>query len=207
MRLFFVRHGESVANQLGIISNRGLPHPLTPLGRQQAASLAQQLSGAGVSAVYTSPVPRAVQTAEIVAGACGLPSVTSDALREFDCGELEGRADKEAWAAHRRVMEAWSVEGNLEARTPGGESFVDMRERFVPFVAGLLSSAGEAPNDQGLVLVSHGAVLRLMLPLVAANLPGDFMRAHPLPHASPVVLEARPGRVVCVAWAGTPVPL
>ncbi len=203
MRLIFVRHGESEANTFGIISNRGLPHRLTDRGRQQAADLAGRLAGAGVRAVHTSPVPRAQQTAAILAEACGVATVSTDALREFDCGELEGRSDPEAWAAHRHLVEAWTIHADLDARAPGGESFIDLRNRFVPFIHTLLSGAKAAPGT-AMVLVSHGGLLALMLPLVVANLSRDFIRAQGLPHASPVVVEDRPGGLVGREWSSTP---
>ena len=204
MRLLFVRHGESEANTLGIISNRRLPHGLTNRGRQQAEALAERLAGAGVGAVYTSPVPRAEQTAAIVAAVCGVPSVSTEALREFDCGELEGRSDSEAWAAHRRLVEAWALRADLDARAPGGESYNDLRNRFVPFIHNLVAAASAAPG-MAAVLVSHGGVLALMLPAVVANLRPDFIRARGVPHTSPIVVEDRLGGLVCLEWAGTPV--
>ena len=55
------------------------------------------------------------------------------------------------------------------------------------------------------VLVGHGGLYALMLPLVLANVSRDFARAHGLPHCRPIVAEARPGGLVCVDWAGSPV--
>ena len=66
MKLYFVRHGESEANVLQVISNRGWMHPLTEKGRQQANTLAEKLRGAGITKIYTSPLRRAVETAEIL---------------------------------------------------------------------------------------------------------------------------------------------
>lgn len=65
-RLILVRHGESEANLQGIISNRTLPHSLTPKGRQQALALAAQLQGLDVSCIYTSPILRARETAGLL---------------------------------------------------------------------------------------------------------------------------------------------
>jgi broad specificity phosphatase PhoE len=65
MRLYFVRHGQSVANVQMVISNRDLFHPLTELGRQQAEALAQSLAEVPVAALYSSPIVRAAQTAQI----------------------------------------------------------------------------------------------------------------------------------------------
>src|SRR5512136_313555 len=109
MRFYFVRHGQSEANVQRVISNRDLPHPLTELGRRQADALAQALADVPLAAIYSSPIIRAVQTAQIVAASNGLPLEIADALREPDCGIMEGRADEEAWAEHDRVVYDWVV--------------------------------------------------------------------------------------------------
>lgn len=66
MKFYFVRHGESETNVHGIFSNRGYQHPLTKKGIQQAQELVRQLAGASINRIYTSPIMRAVQTAEIL---------------------------------------------------------------------------------------------------------------------------------------------
>jgi hypothetical protein len=73
MRLYFVRHGESEANVLEVFSNRGLEHGLTQRGRVQTASLAQKLAGRQIIKLFTSPILRATQTAEILAEMLGVP--------------------------------------------------------------------------------------------------------------------------------------
>src|SRR5512140_3617462 len=101
MRLYFTRHGESEANRLKIISNRDLPHPLTETGRLQASTLAERLRTRPILRVYASPLLRARQTGEILSTALKVPLELVDGLREPDCGELEGRTDADARAAHR----------------------------------------------------------------------------------------------------------
>ena len=66
MRIHFARHGESTANTLHVFSNRQADHPLTEKGKAQAAALAVQLTDKGFSAFYSSPIPRAVETAQII---------------------------------------------------------------------------------------------------------------------------------------------
>ena len=96
MKLYFVRHGESEANTAHVISNHGWMHPLTETGQQQARDLAARLSPIGAKIIYTSPLRRAVETAEILALALKLPVQVDDALREYDCGDVEGKADAES---------------------------------------------------------------------------------------------------------------
>lgn len=144
--MYFVRHGESEANVLGVIANRGAEHGLTERGRRQAETLARDLQGAGVARIYSSPLHRARETADILATILDVAFEVTDALREFDCGVAEGRSDPGAWALHQSVVEAWMEHGDLDARIEEGESFVDIRDRFVPFVRGLMESCeGAAP--------------------------------------------------------------
>lgn len=214
MKLYFVRHGESEANLLRELSNRGQRHPLTPRGREQARALADSLRAAGPFAqVYTSPLLRAAETAALLAAAvqapvtaCPISVGVADALREFDCGVLEGRADAEAWAAHDGLVVAW-LAGRHAERIEGGESFDDLRARFVPFVARLLA---DPPASGDLILVSHGGLLRLMLPLVLANVSPAFaprrIRPHPLRNAVAVEAETRGAELWCTRWPDAPLP-
>jgi len=201
MKLIFTRHGESEANILKIISNRNLPHPLTERGRQQAHLLADKLTSQKIVAIYTSPILRAQQTAEILAQKLGLPVQLADALREFDCGMVEGRGDGEAWQAHHAVVEAWN-KGDYLSCIPDGESFNDLRARFVPFVEGLVKKY--AQSDGAVVLISHGSMLHQMLPLVLSNIDSVFSHQHPLGNTACVLATPREGQLVCLEWDNIP---
>ena len=96
MKLYFVRHGESEANILHEISNRGWKHGLTEKGREQSRQLAQNLSASGISKIFTSPLRRAVETAQILALELGAPLEVTQALAEYDCGILEGKSDEQS---------------------------------------------------------------------------------------------------------------
>jgi probable phosphoglycerate mutase len=201
MQLIFARHGESEANQRRIISNRGLPHRLTERGRQQAEQLARRLANRRVGALYASPIARARETAAILAGVLGVTPQLADALREFDCGAFEGRGDEEAWAAHERAVRAWAHE-DLAFCLPGGESYRDMRARFLPFVEELAAIHAGAAYD--VVLISHGSVLHHMLPEVLENIDRTWPHTHPLRPTACVVTAPRDRRLVCLEWDGLP---
>jgi broad specificity phosphatase PhoE len=175
MKLYFVRHGESQANVLRVISNRGMVHGLTERGKQQAAALATELIGAQVWRIYSSPLLRAVQTAEILSQAIRSPLEITDALREFDCGIAEGRSDEAAWAMHQQVFREWFENKNWDARIEQGESFIDMRNKFVPFIERVIR---ENSNDDNLVFVMHGAIIVCMLPLILRNIDSQFAMSH-----------------------------
>ena len=197
MRFYFARHGESEANVLKVISNRGSKHGLTEKGRRQAAELASNLTGSGATRIYSSPLLRAHQTAEIVSSALGVDYDVTDALREFDCGIAEGRSDPGSWDLHRQVMEAWLQHGEFDARIEQGESFFNIRNRFVPFIESLREEQGEV---DGCILVGHGGLYRCMLPLVLVNI--SSAAALPFPNAAYVLAEAGSCGLVCLEWCG-----
>jgi broad specificity phosphatase PhoE len=201
MRLIFARHGESQANVEKIISNRDLPHALTEQGRAQAETLADRLAAGTVAAIYASPILRAQETAQILSERLGLPFHTSDDLREFDCGTAEGRGDAEAWQAHNGVVEAWDVRHEYDQRIPDGESFNDLRARFIPFVEQLCNEWGE--SDEDIVCISHGSMLSQMLPLVLSNIDRAFTQANGLGNCKRVVAEWREDDLICTIWNET----
>lgn len=200
MRVIFVRHGESEANLLNEFSNRGLKHGLTERGRAQAIALARALANVPVSRILSSPLLRALQTAEILADALHVPYEIVDALREYDCGVLEGRSDPASWAKYQRVLDDWIIHQRWEAHIEGGESFIEVRERFVPFIEHLMDVYGD--SSQGLVLVGHGGLYRCMLPLVLANVDFGFAMQHPLGNTGYVEAETVGGELVSIGWNG-----
>ena len=203
MRLYFTRHGESEANVLREISNRGRKHPLTEKGRQQARALAAELLPAGITAIYTSPLLRAVQTAAILSEALGVGFEITDALREYDCGILEGKSDPATWDAFWALREAWWPGRQWERRIEGGESFLDMQTRFVPFIDGLL--AADHLRDSNLVLIGHGGLYISMLSLVLVNVDHEFAAHQPFPNTGIVLAETGLHGLVCREWCGAPV--
>src|SRR5690606_9431786 len=175
LRVIFTRHGESTANVDGIFANRvDLPGDLTPLGRAQARDLARRLASIGPTHVYTSPLPRAFQTARIVAKSLELPLTLTDALREYDVGDFEGLpyTGADAWRmdAYWDVDQAWAS-GNLDARLPGGESLRAILERFLPFMTDLPKRHGETDI---VVAIGHGGLFRAVLPHLFTDAPASI---------------------------------
>ena len=141
MNIYFSRHGESQANILHQISNRGLS-TADAQGPEQAEALAASCGG-GITRIYTSPLLRAIETSVIVAKRLGVAYEVTDALREFDCGIAEGRADEAAWQMWHEVYEDWTLHRRWDQRIEDGESFYDVRDRFVPFIEGLVAQYGD----------------------------------------------------------------
>ena len=195
MKLYFVRHGESEANTRHVISNRESPFGLTPRGRQQAEALAEKLGDVSFHAIFSSPILRARQTAEILSSSPGIPYRVTDALREYDCGILEERSDEESWKCHRQYFEDWTLRGDHSSKPEGGECFLEIRDRFLPFIESL-----KYGDDKNILLVGHGGLFHLMMPLILTNIDNGFVSSHGLGNTDCVVAETHSGEFVCTRW-------
>ncbi len=163
-RLLMIRHGECVANLKGLAGGPLGDGGLTDHGRAQARALAHRLAItqelASAVALYTSTLPRAVETGEIVFPAIN-EELTPTALE--DLGELRvGEADGLTWGdiAARFPLPNWDVDPT-QVNVPGGESLVGFYERCVAAIARLVA---RHPKEL-IVLVVHGGFIEQALKL------------------------------------------
>jgi broad specificity phosphatase PhoE len=199
MRIFFVRHGESQANVDRIFSNRGWKHPLTQRGREQVEALATKLVDRRVIAVCSSPIQRAVESAQIITLRLRIPHQIEPGLAEWDVGIYEDRPHDEGAAAYAEVEQEWAS-GRLDARIPQGESCSEVRARFAAFILRLIEEFNTRP-DVALVLVGHGGTYRHALPAVLSNVSGAFAMGHGLDHVDVLEAELRDDQSLhCVRW-------
>lgn len=195
--MYFVRHGESVANLLNVFSNRDLPHSLTETGQEQVSILAEKLRGINWLAFYSSPILRARESSDILARKLGINYEVTEALREYDVGVWEGTNDREGWQQYKEVYRRW-LAGDREARMDGGESFNDIQQRFVPFIGELKTKYGR--EDGAILLLGHGGTFRCMLPLILSNVDANFAIQQPFSHTITIVAESRGEELVCLRW-------
>lgn len=164
--IYYVRHGESTADLARQLSYRVDGHALTERGVEQARRLAEFLAVAPgpCSPVFSSPLQRAVQTAQIVAERVGAEVRVVEAFRGFDVGLLDGRGDEDAWGTYESVVRAW-WDGDLDAEFPGGEGYGQVLERLRHGLSEVVLAAGRGPA----VVVGHGGIMKAA---VADLLPG-----------------------------------
>lgn len=183
MHIIFARHGESSANANRVIANRGYSYGLTDIGRMQVAALAEHLEGSGATALYTSPLRRTIETAQVLGSKLGLDYTVASALREFDCGVLEGRSDEEAWREHARIFHEWYVEENENYAPKGGENLHRIRKRFKRFI----DTITQDHADETVICVGHGGTYH-------AAIPYFFGVDAELDYADTVVVDTQPFR-------------
>lgn len=195
MKLYFVRHGESEANTRHIISNRESAFHLTPLGQEQAKTLVKKLRDIPFGSIFCSPVLRARETADILSASFDIPHQITEALREYDCGILEERSDEESWRSHSYYFNEWMLRCNFTDKPDGGESFLDIQNRFLPLIESL-----KKRSDENILLIGHGGLFLLMLPLILPNINHEFAREHGIGHTECIIAESRSHGFVCIQW-------
>jgi probable phosphoglycerate mutase len=163
--IVMVRHGETDWNR----ERRFQGHADTPLneaGRAQSAALADALAGDDLTAVYTSPLRRAAETAEIVGARLGLHVHPLEALREIDVGEWQGLTVDEVKERHPE-LEDW------RSGWHGGETYETLSARVIP---ALVALAADHANERVLA-VTHAGPMRAAL---AAAMGLSYDEARPL---------------------------
>ena len=156
-RLFLVRHGATAATEEDRFSGSSGAE-LSDEGRWQAARLGERLAQQNVSAIYSSPLSRAMDTARIIAGHCGLEPATRDGLREIGHGHWEGMKREEVERQFANEYAAWEADPFTFA-PDGAESGVAVLARALPVVREIVATH---PGAQ-VIVVSHKATLRLVL--------------------------------------------
>lgn len=180
-RVYLVRHGETERSARGAYSGRA-EVALTDHGREQAEVAAERLKGSGVDAVVSSPLSRAVHTAEAIAAATGAPLTVDERLTEVDYGPLEGYDRHVARDVFGEPFAAWRADP-MGSPLKGTEPLVDALERARSATAEAIA-AHTAP-----VLVGHQGILRMVLVALGGIDGGDYFDTR-FEEADPMEIEA-----------------
>jgi len=151
-----------------------------------------------MTAIYSSPVLRARETAEILSQSFHLASQVTEALREYDCGILEEKSDAESWRLHREIAEDWTLHHNYLRKPEEGESYLDIKKRFIPFIESFTQNDLHSPAH--ILFVSHGGLLQLMLPEVLTNIDHELVSSHGIGHTQCILAELLDDKLVCKQW-------
>jgi broad specificity phosphatase PhoE len=160
-----LRHGEHVLRGR-VLAGRTPGVGLSPQGRAEITAVAERLADEQIKALYSSPLQRTRETAEILSGRLDLPIQYREDMIELDFGEWTGLTFDAVRADERWKL--WSSCRSI-ATVPGGESMRQVQERTVRALCEL-----RTVHPEGTVLiVSHGDVIRAAL-LFALGMPLDF---------------------------------
>ena len=196
-RIIAVRHGETAWNVDARIQGQ-LDVGLNETGRWQARRVGEALAGEEISAVYSSDLGRAHETAQSIAETTGIPVVSDEGLRERSFGMFEGKTFDE-------IHEAWPDHAqNWRKRIPeweppqGGESLLQLRARVTRTLEDL---ASRHPGEL-IVVVAHGGVLDTLYRL-ATGQEVNSPRTWQLPNGAINRLLWTPEGLTLVGWSDT----
>ncbi|UQA91693.1 histidine phosphatase family protein [Streptomyces halobius] len=171
-----VRHGETVWHAENRYAGR-TDVPLTDLGHEQAAALADWAATVGLTAIWTSPLSRARLTAGPAADACGLTPHVDERLYELDFGQGEGLTRDEMRRSFPRQLDAFLTDP-VEHHLPGGE---DPR-RAAGRAAACLADITRAHPHGRVLLIAHSTLLRVLLCHLLHIPLADYRRVFPELH-------------------------
>ena len=155
--IILTRHGETDWNVTEVFRGR-IDVDLNETGVRQAELLAEYLSELKIDAVYSSPLQRALKTAELIAGWQALKVNVVHGLIDFDYGEWQGLSHREVKGRYEELYKEWTIRPD-RVRMPGGETLEDVRERAMAVVDDAVGSYG----DGRVVLVSHRVVSKVLV--------------------------------------------
>lgn len=155
-QLYFVRHGLSEMNKLGVYAGRA-DTPLTETGRQQAKTAGEQARNLTMDCVVASPLKRALETAQIIAKEIDYPEeriIINNLLTERDFGSMEGKP--------------WGLDADLEGK-PGVESVDELYQRALRAYSWLHSL-----EHHSILVVSHGSFGEALRAIISAENGSQF---------------------------------
>ncbi len=196
---YLVRHGETEWNRKGRMQGHtGVP--LSATGRRQAAQVGKRLGRVEFSAAYCSDLPRAAETARIIADGRDLEVTPDSDLREFSYGEWEGLTLEEVETRYPGALtERIEAGGNLGWSAPGGEGAIDAIHRVRRFSTRATESLGAGEN---VLVVAHGGSLRALAVCLLDLADSDFWKFR-VDNTALAIISDHDGSRVLESWNDT----
>ena len=156
IQIILVRHGETEWNVKGVFRGR-IDIELNETGIKQAQLLVEYLSNLKIDAIYSSPLKRAVKTAEMITSYHKLNVEITPGLIDFNYGEWQGLPRQEVKDKYKELYAEW-IKNPHRVKTPSGETLDDVRKRAMDVVNDVI-----AKYEGTVVLVSHRVVNKVLI--------------------------------------------
>lgn len=184
--LTFIRHAESEANAAEVASTTVPGPPLTPVGQEQAAALADRLSGEGFDGIYASQMVRTQQSAAPLSKELGEQVTVLPGLNEIPAGWFEGIPVADTSGTFLLGPQAW-LKGDRRFGIPGSEDGDEFNGAFTNAVQKIYESGDDKP-----IAFSSGLAVMMWTLMNARNGKQSLLTDHPLPNTGRVVLTGNP---------------
>ena len=156
--IIFLRHGQAINNTKRLLAGRTPGVPLTENGIKQAERIARFVKPFNISAIYSSPIERAENTAAIVAKHNSLEYKVDERLIELDMGKFTGMPYDEIFEKHGNVFLKF-YDGELEIAHNGVETFAQVKNRVLSMIDHVLKEH----KDENVLLVTHMDPIKAMI--------------------------------------------
>lgn len=196
-QLILIRHGETVHNVAGIAQGWN-DSALSENGARQAERLATRIASLNATELYSSPLGRALTTAQRIADAASLEVTPLDDLREMSYGEWEGKSFLDVRRDYANDYERWIADADHPC--PAGESHNDVKRRMLR-AFDEIESRGNG-SGRRVVIVTHGTAIRIGATALL-NVPVSAARQFAVDNASINVFIRRADRFVLKLWNDT----
>ena len=156
--IIFLRHGQAKNNTERILAGRTPGIPLTEVGIKQAKSIAKYLKSLKIDTIYSSPIERALTTADIIAKNNSIEYKIDNRLIEIDMGKFTGMPYDEIFATHGNVFLKF-YEGETEIAHNGVETFTEVKKRVLDMVDYVIKQH----TNENVLLVTHMDPIKAVL--------------------------------------------
>lgn len=189
MKLYFIRHGETVWNTQAKLQGKS-DIPLNEKGVALARVTGEALADVPFAAIYSSPLKRALQTAQLVAGDRDVPIVTDRRLEEIGFGIWEGLScHKDHYEIPSDSFQDFFLDPFGYQPPAQGETVRHVCGRTADFLEELIRKMGKEESN---VLVScHGCTLRALMNYFYQDYTAGFWRGHVPPNCSVSIVEVK----------------
>lgn len=192
VKFFLIRHGETEFNRLGIFRGR-YEVDLNDRGRQQAEEIGAALKDEGIGSLLSSPLGRAVETAEIIGRSLGVKYTVDEAFNNIALGEWQGVEKTKIQRDYPEMWRLWSTEPE-RLKIPGGETVEQVRERAF---AGLRRVIEERSSSFG--IVTHRSVIKTLAASLL-NVPAPYFWKFYIDNAAYSVFEHGDSGFTLLSW-------
>ena len=156
--IYLTRHGETEWNIEKRLQGRG-DSPLTENGIQRAKDLRDRIKNIDIDVIYSSPIKRALNTANILRGNKNIDIVTDDRLMEMCFGDYEGKKIDIIQKENPNWDIKLIMQGNVEICAPNGENLKEVRER----ISKLMNKIIAENMGKSILIVTHGITLKALM--------------------------------------------
>lgn len=196
IRIYLIRHGETEMNRLGVFRGR-FEVDLNERGRKQAAEIARALEGQGIEVLYSGPLRRTRETAEIIGRALGVECIVDEGFNNIRLGVWQGVPKEQVKRDYPEMWTQWQTAPE-HLLVPGGETVEDLKRRAYARILEIVKGR-EASRASVIGIVTHRSVMKA-LAAAFLNVPPPYFWKFYVDNAAYSVFEHDSSGFSLISW-------